>query len=310
MKYQPPTSGTRAEWQEWHDKYGARKEHLEKSLRGMEGIQRRFDRTGENGLPEAYLLGFDPEGTRDGRVIVANGNPDTADHTAVYVPGTTTTLETIGGEDPDNPKQGDLGRGDELWRDSNRLSPNKNVSTITWFDYNAPDTAKPVVEGDLIPEASDPSYSQEAAPVLNDFMRGVETSQGEGGSHTTVIGHSYGSTVVGEAAKQAGSGAPIADDIVTAGSPGMQVSRANELGVEADRVWAMAAPFSRDQVPEAGKLVGLGDDRIVPTDPEFGGNIMSTDSPDHGGYWNEDSTSLRNQAGVITGNYDEVDLDR
>lgn len=48
-------------------------------MKGMDQIQERFDRTGEEGLPEAYLLGFDLIGLGDGKVILANGNPDLPD---------------------------------------------------------------------------------------------------------------------------------------------------------------------------------------------------------------------------------------
>lgn len=47
----------------------------------------------------------------------------------------------------------------------------------------------------------------------------------------------------------------------------------------------------------------------IPTDSWFGGNIMTSDSGDHGGFWDEGSTSLLNQAAVITGNYQRVQLE-
>ena len=109
----------------------------------MDAIQRRFDRTGDRGLPKAHLLGFDPDGTRDGRVILANGNPDKADHTAVYVPGTGANIGDIGSS-PGSKTQGDLGRAEVLWRSSQDMAHGEGVSTITWFDYNAPDSAIPV----------------------------------------------------------------------------------------------------------------------------------------------------------------------
>ncbi|QNT93570.1 hypothetical protein HEP81_03260 [Streptomyces griseofuscus] len=86
--------GLSVESQEWKDWEEARK-NARKSLDGMDAIQTRFDATGVNGLPEAYLLGFSTDG--DGRAIIANGNPDTADHQAVYVPGTGSELGNIGG---------------------------------------------------------------------------------------------------------------------------------------------------------------------------------------------------------------------
>ncbi|NGO70462.1 alpha/beta hydrolase [Streptomyces boncukensis] len=273
-----------AAWREWDKK----RERLEGKLNGMKAIQERFDRTGRDGLPEAYLLGFDPEGEGDGKVILANGNPDTADHRAVYVPGTGTDISKIGG---------DLGRGEDMWRESHKMAPGKNVSVISWFDYNAPDT---------IPQATSGSYAEKAGPRLQNFLEGAEAAQ-PGSSHTTVMGHSYGSTVIGESAKH--HRIP-ADDIVVAGSPGMQVGHARDLGVGTDRVWAMGAGAFDDRVVRyGGKLVGLGEELTIPTDENFGGKIMKSDSGGHSGFWDENSQSLRNQAAVITGKYHRVELD-
>lgn len=124
------------EWMDWHREYGDRSEQLKQHLKGMQYIQDRFDRTGEGGLPEAYLLGFDPVGLDDGKIIMANGNPDVADHVAVYVPGTHAGLEKIG----ENDTHGDLGRGETLWAESSKLAPGQKVSTITWLDYDASDS--------------------------------------------------------------------------------------------------------------------------------------------------------------------------
>ncbi|GAA2972891.1 hypothetical protein GCM10020227_46900 [Streptomyces flavovirens] len=104
IKYGPHTTGSypaaviTPEWREWQDKYGSEKARMEGVMKGMNAIQDRFDRTGEKGLPEAYLLGFDPTGLGDGKVILANGNPDTADHVGVYVPGTFAGIESVGGD--------------------------------------------------------------------------------------------------------------------------------------------------------------------------------------------------------------------
>lgn len=91
-----PSNVTTAEWREWNSTYGERKGRLENVINGIRAVEDRFDRTGVKGLPEAYLLGFDPTGLGDGRVILANGNPDRADHVAVYVPGTHAGIEGIG----------------------------------------------------------------------------------------------------------------------------------------------------------------------------------------------------------------------
>ncbi|MBK3558592.1 hypothetical protein JHN55_19085 [Streptomyces sp. MBT56] len=295
------------EYVEWNDKYSDRKKELEGYLKGMDQIQDRFDRTGVRGLPEAYLLGYDPVGHSDGKIILANGNPDTADHTAVYVPGTKANIEKIA----EGADLGDLGRSEMLWAESGKMAPDKSFSTITWLDYDAPDK----VAG----EATRGSYAEDAGPTLRSFMEGNsaahETSSGSPG-HTTLIGHSYGTTVVGVAAQSdigpVGDFGPtprIADDVIAVGSPGMQADHAADLGIGAKNVWAMGGPYDDQIVRQGGRLVGLGDNLTIPTDERFGGNIMKSDSGDHGGFWDPESISLRNQAAVIAGKYERVQHD-
>ncbi|WP_438293283.1 alpha/beta hydrolase [Streptomyces sp. HUAS TT7] len=295
------------EWTSWNKKYGDDRKHLQNVLKGMDAIQSRFDSTGNNGLPEAYLLGFDPEAnSHDGRVILATGNPDTAAHTAVYVPGTGTHLENIAK---------DLGRGEALWGATQQFAQGKPVSTITWFDYDAPRSAKPMEKGDLFPEAMFDSRAAGGGPILRDFLdgnRAAHQAAGEGPGHTTVIGHSFGSTLVGDAAKSVHwpQGSLAADDVIAVGSPGMQARRAADLGIQHGHMWAESAGGNDVAVREGGRyLAGLGDDWVIPTDPEFGANIMKSDAADHGAYWDDNSESLRNQAAVIAGRYNKVTYD-
>ncbi|WP_434600517.1 alpha/beta hydrolase [Streptomyces sp. A5-4] len=226
-----------------------------------------------------------------------------ADHTAVYVPGTKTNFPGIGEDDKGG--LGDLGRGESLWHESSQMSPGSKVSTITWFDYNAPDT--------LVPQATRGSYADEGGPTLHQFMQGQEAAHREETgtkAHTTVMGHGYGSTVVG-VATQSGSwqDGPMADDIIAVGSPGMQVDRAADMGLKPDHVWAMGGGGDDNIVRHGGKWVGLGDNLTVPTDEKFGENVMKSDSPDHGSFWDPESTSLENQAAVISGRHDRVTLE-
>lgn len=197
------------EWMEWHNKYGDRYEQLNKSLKGMHSIQERFDKTGEEGLPEAYLLGFSAEG--NGRAIVANGNPDTADHQAVYVPGTTSNLGGIGG---------DIERMVNVWRVADASPGDKSVSTITWLGYDAPQN--------IVKDSPFSHYANDGAPAFNRFMDGLDASHtGDSEPHRTAIGHSYGTTLIGSAARQ---GDLNADDVILAGSPGVQVPKAEQAG--------------------------------------------------------------------------------
>ncbi|WP_030891756.1 alpha/beta hydrolase [Streptomyces sp. NRRL F-5053] len=295
---------TSVEWEKWNKKYGDRREELEDKLKGMDAIQARFDKSGEKGLPQAYLLGFDPKGEGDGKVILANGNPDTADHTVVHVPGTSTNLGGIGGT---------LNNMDALWAASHKAEPNQSVSTITWFDYDAPDDIP-----QYLPNTGNTGHwAEDGAPALQKFMQGTEAAQGGAdASHTTVSGHSYGSTVVGQATKEHG-GLP-ADDIMVQGSPGMQVKHAEDLGVGADHVWSVAAPSEDDVlVREGGRLMGLGEGGKIPNDPPFGAKRMDPGDhasllSGHSSYWDqqggEPTKGLNNMANVAVGHYDNVDL--
>ncbi|WP_405422220.1 alpha/beta hydrolase [Streptomyces erythrochromogenes] len=293
-------------WSAWNDKHGDRKAHLEDRLQGMDTIQKRFDESAERGLPQAYLLGFDAEANNDGRVILANGNPDTADHTAVFVPGTKTTLGSI---------EDEAAKSDALWRESSAMAPGKSVSTITWFDYDAPNT--------IVSEATQDKWAQQGAPTLRQFLDGTDAAHRSttgDSSHTTLMGHSYGSTLIGDTAKYRSEYAdswadpmPV-DDVVVAGSPGMQADHAADLGFKPKHVWAMEGGGDDNFVTGGGRFAGLGDNWTIPTDESFGANKMRSDSPGHGNFWDEEdgraSLSLRNQAAVIAGRYDQVDLER
>ncbi|MFG2882327.1 alpha/beta hydrolase [Streptomyces sp. NPDC048297] len=255
----------------------------------MDAIQKRFDATGKNGLPEAYLLGFSTEG--DGRAIIANGNPDTADHQAVYVPGTESDLGNI---------EGGINRMVNVWHEADAKSDGKSVSTITWLGYDAPDS--------VWKDAPFPNYAYDGAPAFNHFLDGLEASHsGDSEPHRTVIAHSYGSTLVGAAAQ---TGHLNADDVIFAGSPGVRVSGADEMDVPKGHVWNEEA--DGDPVPDIGRWGHGGDRFIIPSDQEFGANQMTTDTEGHSGYWDETSygpsRSLLNQALVVVGKGDNVPL--
>ncbi|MFI0728048.1 alpha/beta hydrolase [Streptomyces sp. NPDC021225] len=274
-------------WQAW-DRERTR---IKESLKGMDAIQRRFDRTGEDGLPEAYLLGFSAEGR--GRAIVANGNPDDADHIAVYTPGTESSLSN---------SKGDINRGVNLWKTSQRLT-DQEVSTVTWIGYDAP------------PELSDATrdkYADNAVGPYGQFIDGLNAANKSGSdAHITAIAHSYGTTVIGAAAEDGDLGV---DDIVFAGSPGARVENAADLDVGKGHVWNEHAKGD-DLVNGFGRFGhGGGVSGIDPTDPIFGANQMATDTDGHSGYWDYDddknvpSLSIENQGRVIVGEYGKVQM--
>lgn len=289
------------EWMAWDKKYGDDYRRLNASLKGMDAIRDRFDQTGERGLPEAYLLGFSAEG--NGRAVIATGNPDTAEHQAVYVPGTTSNLSKI---------EGDINRMTQLWRQTQEATPGASVSAITWLGYDAPQ--------DIVKDAPFEHYAYDGAPAYRQFLDGLETSHsGPGDPHRTAIGHSYGTTLIGAAAQK---GDLDADDVIFAGSPGVKVGSAEEMDVPQGHVWNAEA--DGDPVPDIGRW-GHGGSQwrlgggvfLIPSDEVFGANQMNTDPEGagptatkgvegHSGYWDESSTALKNQALVVVGEYGDV----
>ncbi|WP_431774316.1 alpha/beta hydrolase [Streptomyces cucumeris] len=275
-------------WKAWK----AERDGIKEPLKGIAAIQDRFGRTGERGLPQAYLMGFSPEGR--GRAIIANGNPDSADHIAVYTPGTGASFSDSNSH---------INRGVNLWKTSQSLT-DQEVSTVTWIGYDAPQN--------IFPDATEHGYADNAGGAYNQFIDGLNATNKSGSeSHITSVAHSYGTTTIGMAAKQGDLGV---DDIVFAGSPGARVDNAADLDVSKGHVWNEHARGD-NLVNATGRFFhGGGVSRIDPTDDIFGANQMATDTDGHSGYWDYDdktgkpSLSLENQGRVITGHHDEVKL--
>jgi hypothetical protein len=221
---------------------------------------------------ELYLLGFN--GTGDGQAVIAMGNPDTAAHTGVLVPGTGTTMASV---------PGSLNRIGALQSAARSTNPDGAVSTVFWLGYDAPEIKPSVVTLER---------AESGAPHLRHFVEGVRAAQGPAHRHITVIGHSYGSTLVGAAARD---GRLPADDIVAVGSPGMDVAYASQFGIPRDHVYAGASPND----PIAQDLAGwLGE---KPTSDTFGGSEFAVSPGGHSSYFDQGSKGLLNMGKIIAG---------
>ncbi|MBG0564629.1 alpha/beta hydrolase [Actinoplanes aureus] len=231
------------------------------------------------------LLGVDPAG--DGKVIVSVGDPDTARHTAVWVPGVGTMMGDV---------SGNVDRVVNLKDTADGLtSATNDVAAIMWLGYDAPE---------LNATAVGHERSEQGGAFLDRFVDGLRATNSEQIRQLTVVGHSYGSTVVAEAALDA-NGLAV-DDIITAGSPGMHTDRAEDLGIDPRHVWAGRA--EGDGIAgAAGSFPFVHDNE--PSDGDFGANRFTVDTHGHSAYWDRDTESLRNQAHIMVGKYDKVGLD-
>ncbi|WP_120673860.1 alpha/beta hydrolase [Micromonospora musae] len=257
-----------------------------------------------------YLLGLDTAG--DGRAIIAVGNPDEARHTAVWVPGLGTTLDST---------KGNVERVMHLQEAADVLTPGRagDVATVMWLGYDAPELDLSV--------ALEERSRQGAGPLVN-FVDGLHATHLDGSTHLTVVGHSYGSTVVGEAAL---SGNLRADDLITAGSPGTHADHADQLMADPRHVWAGSAtddpvsnptgnPYSVGALAGAhGTALGGLTEALVaayddghgpsPHTDQFGANRYTVDTHGHSDYWNSGSESINNQARIVVGEYSATTID-
>jgi len=270
---------------------------VEAALRGLDALGRRL---AAPRAPRAYLLGLDPGG--DGRTVVALGNPDRAGAVLTYVPGMTADLADAPGE---------LGRAARVLERCAALGPGEETAAVLWLDYDAPD---------FLPEAARSRQAEDAGPALHRFQEGLRASHEGPPARQTVLGHSYGSLVVGTTARDHGLSA---DALVFVGSPGVGVEHAGELRVPPGQVWASTAPddvirlarppeeLARRAVlagtplgPAAAMLDGrdhglwFGRD---PSDPGFGGRRFPSGRYGHTGYWEPGNPALDGMARIVLG---------
>lgn len=261
-------------------KLASERVELPGKLRGIDAITARLN---DVSLPEAYLIGYSSDG--DGRAIVSVGDPDTADNVLTYVPGTGEHLSKVGAG---------LERADIMARDALKAAPDENTSVVYWYGYDAPNT--------IFPDAGLDSYAEGGGPLLDTFQTGLRATH-DGGipSHNTVLGHSYGSTVIGHAAKESTFNA---DALVFVGSPGVDVNHASELnGVRPGQVWVTTAENDIiRRVPDWDFIHGND-----PSDRDFGARVFASDpgNPDdeagtHSAYWDQDNIARKNIARIVT----------
>lgn len=265
----------------------------------------------------------------DGAAAVSYGDPDTADDTAVIVPGLTNDMTKM-----DSQGQDAL----NLFLDAQ--SKGEDIAAIAWMGYDAPSAAEGITnELADIAGVTQEGLAENGGHLLSDFVDGLRaTYDGDsptGQSHLTVIGHSYGSTTAAHAAADGLD----EDSLVLIGSPGAgggvhDVSGLNapegEVYVgsrENDFVTWLGGEISIDvPVNLGGDTVhlgnlGLGDD---PSQEAFGANRfdVSSDGTDtpwhlqdgaaildrHTSYLDSGTASLDNITNVVIDRDDQVDL--
>lgn len=176
-----------------------------------------------------------------GRVVLARGELDSATHVAAIVPGAGLTLDGI--------SRRHLG-----WMDGLRATMADRLrgtdaapATVLWLDYDTP--------GRLVPDAMGRAAATDAAQRLPGFLEAVAAGRPR---LVTVVGHSYGSVVLGRSLAEH-PGRLAADQLVALGSPGLGVQLASTLGLRDDQR-LLAATFDDDPIAHVGTVNALTGD--------------------------------------------------
>lgn len=256
---------------------------------------------GDGAVP-VLLLSYEPAafGGR-GRAVIAIGDPDTADNTTVLVPGAHSSVRDGYLSHPD---------GRNIYREVDRSDPDRTNSVIVWMGYRAPDSL-------LDPAVAQPAAARAGGRLLAADVNALVASH-VGASHVTVVGHSYGSTTVADAAASAGL---RADDVVLVGSPGTDLAHsANDFHLPAGgHVYVGAASSDpvtvfggEPQLPLLGTAatVGLG---VDPAADGYGSTRFKAEThgvtlpmSDHSSYFDPGGESLFSIGDIASGHGDAL----
>jgi Alpha/beta hydrolase len=230
-------------------------------------------------------LGYDTRG--DGRVVEAVGDLAHARRVAVIVPGVDNRRDNFDTGHGGKLRRAPAFQARQLYGELRAQAPQVSVAVVAWLGYDAP-------EGVGLAALREDRAAAGAVALLS-FVDSL------GAAHPsialTLIGHSYGSVVIGLAApKLPGQ----VENLVAIGSPGMGVDRAADLHTSARLFAGTAANDWTGSLPGL-RLLGIGHG-THPTDPAFGALRLPVGGVDgHDGYFVSGTAALRAMAGITLG---------
>lgn len=256
-------------------------------LNGYNAVSETLAR--KDGVPR-YLGLIDDQG----HAAVSIGNPDPAMRTATLVPGTGQDMAHFVGSD---------GKSLDMFNAALDADPNltaEDVAVTTWMGYDRP--------MDLF-EAASPGRAEVGGAGLDAFIDGMHAShEGWIPATDTVIGHSYGSTLVGGAST--GGNHLAVDNVIAVGSPGMLVGHAAEMSLDhGAQVYAMRAQHDVIHLV-SGAALGLNPtwdgfgavELAAAPGPSTGPPVLNLPSVGaHSSYWDEGNPALANVGAIIAG---------
>jgi pimeloyl-ACP methyl ester carboxylesterase len=194
-----------------------------------------------------------------GTAVEVVGDLSTATRVAVLVPGVDTKLADfdrgLGGVARRAPAM----QARSVYTQLRTDQPGAKVAVVAWLGYQPPTGINLA--------AIREDRARDGAAALTAFVRGIHAQRP--GADVTLIGHSYGSIVVGLAARRL----PMVHDVVVLGAPGIGASRASQLG--GARVFSALAPADWIQRIPQIRLLDLGHGKR-PSTPSFGATALPT----------------------------------
>ncbi|WP_319450542.1 MULTISPECIES: alpha/beta hydrolase [unclassified Mycobacterium] len=255
-------------------------------------------RDANNRTPDILLMKYDPEAFGGkGAAAIAIGDPDHSANTSVTVSGLTTSVASGSLSD---------GTGANLYNEANKADVNNSTAVVQWMGYDAPNDQA----------VAEPNMARNGAHLLVSDVNGLAVTHDGSPSHTTVIGHSYGSTTVSDAAYYG----MHADDVVLIGCPGTDLAQsAADFHLPPDGHLYVGAA-STDIVTNLGSEhlnvpgTGLGKD---PAMDGFGSTRFHAEVADwhinpideHTSYYQAGSESLFSMADIVSGHGDALEHD-
>lgn len=247
------------------------------------------------------LFLYDPANGTEGHEMthaaIAVGDVDNADYVCTYVPGTTTTVESL---------EGMSNQMTDLKKRAEGMSGG-SVATIGWVGYDCPPT---------LAHAALPGRAEDCGPALARHLEGIEDSRNARGMpvHQSVLGHSYGSKASSEGVVQVRPG--VVDDYGVFASPGVS-GKAQEMHVPEGHSYAMGFgndPMimvdqgydAFDRTAMLSMLPGDSPHGTNPLMPGSGFKSLDPGNPDpktspHSAYLVNESQAQEQLAKVITG---------
>ncbi len=229
----------------------------------------------------------------NGGAAIAIGHPDKAANTVVVVPGTSHSV-----------KEGWLSSDDAAHVDHETSNADRSrpTSVIAWMGYEAPD-------GLTDARVAQTGLAHQCGALLALDVNALNTTHDDGTpTHVTVIGHSYGSKTVADAAAGCGM---HANDLVLVGCPGTDMARnAGDFHLQPGGC-VYVGGASGDPVSYLGGIPGaLGADPYI---DGFGSTRFKAEVPglasDHSHYYDPGSESLFGAADIASGHGDALEHD-